>query len=69
MTPILRYRAKPVRGVAFRWHVWDEVRERPADPYMYKSVHRANKAADRLNGMSNSQGKAYRYAKTGDYRG
>lgn len=67
MTPILRFRAKPVPGIRFRWYVWDEARDRPHDFYKYKSVHKANKAADKLNGMSTRAGKSYRYAKTGDY--
>lgn len=66
MTDQLRYYTRPVRGLLHRWQVWDRVLNRPHAWYNYRSVHKCNKAVDKLNGMPNREGMRYRRAKEGE---
>lgn len=63
----LRYWTRPVRGLRNRWQVWDRATNKAFAPYHYRSVHKCNKAVDRLNGMSNREGALYRAAKNGEH--
>lgn len=66
MSDQLRYFTKPVRGLLHRWQIWDRATNKPHSSYFYRSVHKCNKAVDKLNGMSNREGKRYRAAKDGE---
>lgn len=63
----IRYVTKRVKHANPRWQVWDTARNAPYAPYQYRSMHKCNKACDRLNGMGIREGQRYRAAQQGEF--
>jgi hypothetical protein len=65
----LRFETRNCPRMRHRWRIWDIQNDKAFTGTLYRSKHKCNKAVDKLNGLSNVEGRKYRFAKTGNYHG